>query len=102
MPSAEEKRKKATPSRIRFAERLREARDRRGWTQEQLGEAANLSWNYIGQVERKERNISIDNMDRLAEALGVPLADLLRDPEPAKDQPGSSGAVPTAEGQADR
>jgi len=66
-----------SPSRLRFAARLREERLLRGWTQEQLGEHADLSWNYVGQVERGVRNISVDNMDALAQALGLPLAELL-------------------------
>lgn len=64
-------------SRLVFAARLREERLLRGWTQEVLGERADLSWNYIGQVERGVRNISVDNMDALAQALDVPLAALL-------------------------
>ena len=66
-----------SPSRLVFAVRLREERLQRGWTQEALGERADLSWNYIGQVERGVRNISVDNMDALAQALEVPLAALL-------------------------
>jgi transcriptional regulator with XRE-family HTH domain len=32
---------------------------------------------YVGSVERGERNISIDNMERLASATGLDVADLL-------------------------
>lgn len=66
-----------SPSRHLFAQRLREERLARQLTQEQLGELADLSWNYVGQVERGGRNISVDNMDALAQALGLPLAHLL-------------------------
>lgn len=66
-----------SPSRKLFAQRLREERLARNLTQEQLGELADLSWNYVGQVERGVRNISVDNMDALAQALGMPLASLL-------------------------
>ncbi|MFC3833022.1 MULTISPECIES: helix-turn-helix domain-containing protein [Deinococcus] len=69
--------KSPSPSRRQFARRLREERLARNLTQEGLGELANLSWNYIGQVERGIRNISVDNMDALAQALGLPLAELL-------------------------
>ena len=68
-----------SPSRLLFASRVRAERLARGWTQEILGERADLSWNYIGQVERGTRNISVDNMDAIAAALGVPLAQLLTD-----------------------
>lgn len=64
-------------SRLLFAQRLREERRAREWTQEDLADRADLSWNYIGQVERGLRNISIDNMDALARALDMRLADLL-------------------------
>lgn len=67
-----------SPSRLLFAARVREERLARGWTQEQLGERCDLSWNYIGQVERGGRNISVDNMHALAEALDMPLAELLQ------------------------
>ena len=33
---------------------------------------------YVGSVERGERNVSIDNIERLAEALGIELADLFK------------------------
>lgn len=36
-----------------------------------------MAWNYIAQVERGERNIGIDNMAALADALGMPLSELL-------------------------
>lgn len=102
MPREDEKEKEPSDSRLLFARRLKEERKKRGWTQEKLGEEADLSWNYIGQVERGGRNISIDNMDRLAKALKLPLADLLRDPAPAKDQSESSDTLPAAKEQAGR
>ncbi len=47
-------------------------------TQEVLANQAGLHWTYVGSVERGERNVSIDNMCRLAWALGVELPQLLR------------------------
>lgn len=46
-------------------------------TLEDVAERAAMNWSYIAQVERGERNVGIDNMAALAEALGVPLRDLL-------------------------
>ncbi|AXH00464.1 helix-turn-helix domain-containing protein [Deinococcus wulumuqiensis] len=66
-----------SPSRLLFANRVRQERKARGWTQEDLGERCDLSWNYIGQVERGTRNISVDNMDAIAQAFNLHLADLL-------------------------
>ena len=42
------------------------------------GAAAGLDRTYVGSVERGERNVSIDNVERLAEALGIELADLFK------------------------
>jgi transcriptional regulator with XRE-family HTH domain len=50
----------------------------RDWSQEQLAERAGLHRNYVGGVERGERNVGLDNIVALAKALGVPPADLLR------------------------
>ena len=62
-----------------FAENLRNARQVKKLSQEDLAELANLHRTYVGSVERAERNVSIDNMERLAAALGVALPDLLRE-----------------------
>jgi transcriptional regulator with XRE-family HTH domain len=64
-------------ARARFAVNLRSARLAHGFSQEELGARAGLHRNYIGSVERNERNISIDSMERLAIVLGVDVVDLL-------------------------
>jgi transcriptional regulator with XRE-family HTH domain len=67
------------PARRIFAENLRKARLAKGLSQEGLAELANLHRTYVGSVERGERNVSIDNMERLAAAVGVALPSLLQD-----------------------
>lgn len=52
---------------------------RKGLSQEALAERAGLHRTYVGSVERAERNVSIDGMERLALALGVPLSALLEE-----------------------
>jgi transcriptional regulator with XRE-family HTH domain len=54
-----------------FGERVRELRKKRGLSQEGLALACDLDRTYIGGVERGERNISIVNIHKIAEALGV-------------------------------
>lgn len=67
-----------TPSaRQRFATNLRKYRLEQNLSQEELAQLAGLHRTYIGSVERGERNISIDNMERLALALDCTLVDLL-------------------------
>lgn len=60
-----------------FAANLKRHRIRRGLSQEALAELTGLHRTYIGSVERGERNISIDNIERIARALGIPATDLL-------------------------
>ncbi|HEX5421388.1 MAG TPA: helix-turn-helix transcriptional regulator [Gammaproteobacteria bacterium] len=64
-------------ARIAFAGNLKQLRLARGLSQEGLAELSGLHRTYVGSVERGERNISIDNMERLAEALQTPLVELL-------------------------
>lgn len=64
--------------RLIFAENLRRQRRARGLSQEELADLAGLHRTYVGSVERGERNISIDNIERLARSLKIESADMLR------------------------
>jgi transcriptional regulator with XRE-family HTH domain len=68
---------KYPPAKIRFGAKLRLAREKAQLSQEALAEKAGLHRTYIGQVERGERNISVDSMERLADAVGEDLWDML-------------------------
>jgi transcriptional regulator with XRE-family HTH domain len=48
-----------------------------GWSQEALAHEAGLHRTFIAHVERQARNISLDNIERIAVALNVPIARLL-------------------------
>ena len=62
--------------RLLTGERIRILRKERGWSQEELGERADLHHTYVGAVERGEKNASIDTLDKIAGALGVEMIDL--------------------------
>jgi transcriptional regulator with XRE-family HTH domain len=60
----------ATGSKAKFGRTVRELRLARGWTQEYLANRSQLHPTYIGGVERGERNVSLENIVRIANALG--------------------------------
>ena len=60
-----------------FGKRLRELRLNAGISQEQLADDAELDRSYVGGVERGERNISLENICKLASALNVAASKLL-------------------------
>ena len=70
----------ARPSKLRrvFADRVRARRKELNLSQEELADRAEVHRTFIGRVERAETNISIDNIARISEALGVPAFELLR------------------------
>ena len=64
--------------RAKFGINLKEIRVSKGFSQEKLAEESGLHRTYVGSVERGERNVSLENILRLAVALGVPPESLLR------------------------
>ena len=60
-----------------FGRRVREAREARDWTQEDLAAEVGVDRTYIGGVERGERNLGLYNINRIALALDESFADLL-------------------------
>jgi transcriptional regulator with XRE-family HTH domain len=63
----------------RLGKTLRELRTERGLSQWAVAELAGVDHNYIGMIERGERNPAAVNLVRIADALGVDPNELLRD-----------------------
>lgn len=74
------KRQRSTSrARDTFARNLKRRRQELGLSQEKLAELTGLHRTYVSSVERGERNVSVDNMGLIAEAMGVSVAELFKD-----------------------
>jgi len=65
--------------RLVFAKNVRRARQESRYSQEQLADMCDLHRTYISDVERGNRNISIDNIEKIAAALNIPANELLKE-----------------------
>jgi transcriptional regulator with XRE-family HTH domain len=63
---------------IRVGANLRQAREAKGWSQEELAFRCGVHRTYVGSVERGEYNVTILTLRRFTKALGVPLRDAIR------------------------
>ena len=60
-----------------FGLNVRKRREASGLTQERAGEKANLDPTYISGIERGNRNVSLRNVEAIAQALGISIAELM-------------------------
>ncbi len=60
-----------------LARKLRLLRLMKDWSQEDLAQASGLDRSYVSSIERAERNVSLDNIEKLADAFGITLDELL-------------------------
>ncbi|HEY4501068.1 MAG TPA: helix-turn-helix transcriptional regulator [Candidatus Paceibacterota bacterium] len=63
----------------KFGDRVREERLGRNLSQEQLAAKAGVHRTYIGMIERAEKNITLENIQRIAGALNIKLSEIFRD-----------------------
>lgn len=68
-----------TPTTLAFGSRVRNLRKARGLSQEALANLCELDRSYIGGIERGERNIGLNNIQKLSIALDVELSELFKD-----------------------
>lgn len=61
-----------------FGKRVRELRLERELSQEELGAKAKLHRTYIGMIERGEKNITLENIEKIAKALDIPIRNIFQ------------------------
>ena len=63
----------------KFGERVRQLRKKKDISQEELAHRANLHRTYIGMIERAEKNITLLNIEKIANALEVSIKSLFKE-----------------------
>ncbi len=63
---------------VRLGANLRRAREKRGWSQEELAHRCGVHRTYVGSVERGEYNVTVLTLRKFTSALRVSLHDALR------------------------
>jgi len=63
----------------KIGERIKELRSQQGISQESLAHLANLDRTYVNSVENGKRNISIENIEKIAKALKISIKDFFDD-----------------------
>jgi len=63
----------------KFGEKVREERHRQGLSQEELASRAGVHRTYIGMLERAEKNITLENIEKVAKALGLKISEFFKD-----------------------
>ena len=76
MPS---RRSAPSPATVEFGRRIRQLREAQGLSQEELAHRCRVHWTFLGQVERGQRGIRLDNIVKVSNGLGVPAGDLVND-----------------------
>lgn len=64
---------------IKFGEKVREERLKQNISQEKLAEKAGVHRTYIGMIERGEKNITLENINKIVKALDLKIKDIFAD-----------------------
>lgn len=64
---------------IKFGKRVREARLAQNMSQEELARYADVHRTYIGMIERAEKNITLESIDKISKALNIKISDLFKE-----------------------
>ena len=64
---------------IKFGKRVREERTKLGLSQEKLASQAKVHRTYIGMIERAEKNITLQSIEKIAKALKINISDFFKD-----------------------
>lgn len=62
----------------KFGQKVREERQKQGLSQEELAAKAGVHRTYIGMIERAEKNITLTNIYKVAQALDIPISELTK------------------------
>ena len=60
----------------RFGLTIKRLREKKGISQEKLGEISDLHRTYIGMIERAEKNVTLKSIEKLAKALEMEISDI--------------------------
>ena len=60
-----------------LGKRIHDLRAAKKWSQDEFAHIGSFHWTYVGQIERGEKNMSFDNLAKVADALGVTMSALL-------------------------
>lgn len=63
---------------IKFGNRVRKLRKAKGLSQEELAHLAGLHRTYVGMIERAEKNITLNNIEKIANALDTEIYNLFK------------------------
>lgn len=77
----------------KLGDQLRFLRKEKRWSQDKLAELSGLHTNYIGQIERGEKNLTIETLYKVTTALGISLEELFQSIDPKHRQTGLTKIV---------